>query len=338
MAWFVLGAFAVSAVVTRFAIGYARRRGLVDEPGRRRSHVAPTLRGGGIGIAVALLACLGVPILAVSGEYWAIPLAFALVALIGWIDDHHPLTARMRLAVHAAAAILVFSAAMHEQGVHVDGGVALAALVVVFLLVAAINLHNFMDGIDGLLAVQVIYVSGVFSALSAWHGDVSLAWLALVVAAAVLGFLPFNFPRARIFMGDVGSGGLGFAVGLLGLAVAAHGVIAAACVAIACSAFVVDATATLVSRILRGRRWYSAHREHLYQWLVRGGRSHARVVGMYLAWNFWVATPVILFLVAGRAGPGTAIAAAGLVHVLGIGVWMTGKRRCLQAARHRSLD
>ncbi|MBN8480244.1 MAG: glycosyltransferase family 4 protein [Xanthomonadales bacterium] len=337
-AWLVPAAFAVSAIVTWFAIGYARRRRLVDEPGRRRSHAAPTPRGGGIGIVVALLGCIGVPVLVVSGEHWAIPSAFALVALIGWIDDHRPLSARLRLSVHAAAAILVFASAMHAHGVRLDGGVVLAALVVAFVLVAAINLHNFMDGIDGLLAVQAIYVSGVCSALSAWHGDVSLAWLALVVAAAVLGFLPFNFPRARIFMGDVGSGSLGFAIGLLGLAVAAQGVVVGACVSIACSGFVVDAGATLASRMLRGRRWYSAHREHLYQWLVRGGSSHARVVGIYLAWNLVVATPVILFVVVSRAGPATALVLAGVVHALGLGAWVTGKRRCLRIAANRSPD
>lgn len=336
--WPVPAALAVSAVVTWLAIGYARRRRLIDEPGRRRSHALPTPRGGGIGIVVAVLACIGVPMLVASPQRWAIPLAFVLVALIGWIDDHRPLSARLRIGVHAAAALLVNAAALHEHGLHLAPGLALVALVVVFLLVAAINLHNFMDGIDGLLAVQGVYVAGAFAALAAWQGDSPLAWVALAVAAAVAGFLPFNFPRARVFMGDVGSGSLGFAIGLLGLAVAARGVAAAACVAIACSAFVVDAGATLVSRMLRGRRWYSAHREHLYQWLVRRGHAHARVVGLYLAWNLGVATPVIVWIVVAKADPVEAVVAAALVHLLAIGAWMTGKRRCLDAARNRSPD
>ena len=334
--WLVPVALLVSAAFTRLAIAYATTRRLIDAPGRRRSHAMPTPRGGGIGIVVALLACLGIPLMAGSDGQSAIPFAFGLVALIGWVDDHHPLSARLRLGVHVLAAALVFAVAMHARGMNLDIGTGLAGLLIVFVLVASINLHNFMDGIDGLLAMQSVFVSVTLAAMSALAGDARLATVALVVASASLGFLPFNFPRARIFMGDVGSGSLGFAIGLLGLAVAGQGIVAVACVAIACSAFVVDAGATLLSRIVRGRRWYSAHREHLYQWLVRGGRSHARVVGAYLAWNLGVALPVIAGLTLGGAGPVAAAVAAIFVHGVGVGIWLVARRRCLQTARNRS--
>lgn len=331
-----LAALAISALVTRMAIAYAHRRRLIDEPGRRRSHAMPTPRGGGIGMVIAVLACLGVPLLVDGTHRVVIPLAYGLVAAIGWIDDHRPLSARLRIFVHAVAAALVFVTAMHVGGVAFDAGTAFGALVIVFALVGSINLHNFMDGIDGLLAVQGVFVCAVIGVLSAMHGDGQVARAAFVVGAATLGFLPFNFPRARIFMGDVGSGSLGFALGLLCIAAAGQGATIAACVAIAVSAFVIDAGATLLSRMLAGRRWYSAHREHLYQWLVRDGRSHSRVVGLYAGWNVLVVLPVVGGLVASRAAPMAAIAVVAAVYLLGTGLWIAGKRRCLENVRTRA--
>ena len=153
--------------------------------------------------------------------------------------------------------------------------------------------------------------------------------------------MPFNFPRARIFMGDVGSGVLGFliAVAVIGQMLAPR--IAFASGLLACSAFVTDATCTLVSRMIRGRRWYSAHREHLYQWLVRCGNSHARVVAYYMGWNLLIVLPVIGWMnrsIASDASQAPAgFGAAALVYALAVGVWFVGKKRCIATLRARGV-
>jgi UDP-N-acetylmuramyl pentapeptide phosphotransferase/UDP-N-acetylglucosamine-1-phosphate transferase len=342
-AW-LAASFLLAFVLCALALRYARRRNLLDEPGRRRSHTTPTPRGGGIGIVVSVLA--GLVALAYLAPATALPLrliaALGLVAAIGWIDDHRPLSALTRLLVQTVAVgiwlwpLLVRVAHGGDAAAHGVLESTGVAVLLVFVCLWSINLHNFMDGIDGLLALQAIFVFGVLAALCfhagrAPHGVAIALW-----AAATAGFVPYNFPRARLFMGDVGSG----AIGLL-IAVAAiwdYGAEAnAASALIAVSAFLTDATATLVSRVLRGRRWYRAHREHLYQWLARSGLSHAGVAAWYLAWNLLVALPLILWLRYRAGSAPSALPAAvtvGLYLAAGI-VWIGGKRWCLSRVRNR---
>jgi UDP-N-acetylmuramyl pentapeptide phosphotransferase/UDP-N-acetylglucosamine-1-phosphate transferase len=203
----------LSALVTWLSIRYAQRNALLDLPGQRRSHSVPTPRGGGIGIVVAVLA--GLAVAAISNHLRNLcesaAAAVVLVASIGWIDDHRGLSARLRVLVHLAAVVLLylplfgfawFLAQFH--GANADAAPPLhyaillpGAIVFVLANVWFVNLHNFMDGINGLLACQAIFV---FLALASLVSGDSRALL-LLCAAAVAGFLPFNFPRARVFMG-----------------------------------------------------------------------------------------------------------------------------------------
>lgn len=357
-------AFALSALLTRASIGYALHRRLIDQPGQRRSHTVPTPRGGGIAIVAAILVCIGLPIALWAPQHWPVVAAIVLVAAIGWIDDHRPLGAATRLAVHALAAALVCVSVALASVTDAGAGAAappgafgtepalrwLLVLAAVVTIVWSINLHNFMDGIDGLLALQALFVFVVMAILLGRYGAPAPAAAAAVMAAAVGGFVPFNFPRAHIFMGDVGSGVLGLLVALLGLAHLGQTASAPVNVAIACSAFVVDASATLLSRMLRGRRWYSAHREHLYQWLVRSGRSHRRVVALYALWNLGVVVPVLCWInrsprVSGAMSniaigpfeaPPAVWGACAAVYAGGLALWFAGKRHCLRRARTRS--
>lgn len=351
--WLAAAGFSglVAVMLTRLAIGYAQRRALLDAPGRRRSHAVPTPRGGGVAIVGAMLAgtVSAVALTAAAAglmRSWPAWLALVLVAAVGWLDDHREQGARLRLMVQLAAVMLVLLldpfAGLWRGAVDVWSVPGLLASAL--LLMWFINLHNFMDGINGLLALHAIFV---FLALGIVLGREPVLWVA---ASAVLGFLPFNFPRARIFMGDVGSGTLGLMVGLavLGHAAAvphpAAGIYAAM---LLCSAFVVDASCTLASRMLRGRRWYSAHREHLYQWLVRSGFSHAQVVTMYMGWNLLVAMPAAVWLASStRAVPvdslrGWLSTAAGFhiflaTTLLGVLLWWLGKRWCLGHAHRKN--
>ena len=347
-------ALVLSALLTWASIAYAHRRRLIDEPGMRRSHSVPTPRGGGIGIVVAILVCgLATSLFDASltnrfALWWLIPPVLG-VALVGWIDDHGGLSAGKRFAMHCMAALWTFAVPMlpfaalggfvSDLPPGLDVIMLAGGLIAVIATVWSINLHNFMDGIDGILALQSIFVFSTLAALFADIGERGLAWQLALCAAAALGFVPFNFPRARIFMGDVGSGVLGFliAVAVIGQMLAPR--IAFASGLLACSAFVTDATCTLVSRMIRGRRWYSAHREHLYQWLVRCGNSHARVVAYYMGWNLLIVLPVIGWMnrsIASDARHATAgLGAAALVYALAIGVWFVGKKRCIASVRAR---
>jgi len=274
--WLALHA-GVSALATWLALAYARRRNLVDEPGERRSHTVATPRGGGIGIAIALLSgcvaamfAFGMPA-AVCG--YAIGLL--MVAGIGWIDDHRPLSPWLRLAVQCLAG-LALAWSLHR--VHGHWGWALLGMVLVPVLV---NVWNFMDGIDGLATSQALLAAVAF----AWLAP-AMAPLALALAAAAAAFLPFNFPRARIFLGDVGSGTLGFALAaLVALAAPGPGVPRAAVLLLPLSAFLVDASMTLASRVIAGERWWQPHVGHLYQRWIRTGRSHAQVTFVYAAFT-----------------------------------------------------
>jgi UDP-N-acetylmuramyl pentapeptide phosphotransferase/UDP-N-acetylglucosamine-1-phosphate transferase len=338
-------AAALSAALCAAASAYARRRGLLDLPGRRRSHAVPTPRGGGIGIVGAVLAIALGP-RAIAGDALAATLGAALlaVAAIGWWDDHRPLSARLRLVVHLGAALAV---ALGVLGAPHDLPAA-AALVLVALAIAwSVNLHNFIDGINGLLGLQALAIASVLGASAALAGEDVLARWCVVVAAACAGFLPFNLPRARIFLGDVGSGALGLLLGALALLAWRRGVLDGGALLMLLSACAVDATATLVSRMARGRRWWRPHREHLYQWLVRSGASHDRVALLYLAWT----AAVVPLLLAARAALArtewalTHASAAESLYFTGwpaatllsaLGLWWAGKRACLRRARARN--
>ncbi|HSM99463.1 MAG TPA: glycosyltransferase family 4 protein [Rudaea sp.] len=332
VAWWgsLAASLALSALVTWLGIRYARHRKLIDQPGRRRSHRAPTPRGGGIGIVAACAVFFVAPLFGVyhgvAGAAAAILTGILAVAAVGWWDDHFGLGAIPRLAVHVlAAGALAFSL------LGSDGAVAVA--VFALATVWSINLHNFMDGIDGILGAQALFVFAALACLGTHYAQPDYVLPMAAAASATLGFLPFNFPRARVFMGDVGSGTLGFLIAAaLGLGLD-FGLLVPAQALVIVSTFVIDASCTLASRMWRGRRWYSAHREHLYQWLARR-MSHARVVGIYTAWNLLIVAPAMLLL-EHMDGHDTLIAA--FVYASGITAWALGKRWCLdkvESSRH----
>ncbi len=290
MGW-LLTSLMISLLLVRAAIGYAHRRGMLDQPGQRRSHQLPTPRGGGIGIVVAMLVCLPGTLLLPPAPSTASVIAGAVVALLlvalaGWWDDHRSLPVFPRLGAQLLA-VALFSTSLLATG--------LSWWWFPLLLVGgawSINLHNFMDGIDGLLAQQTVFVAAGLAWLAWVSAQPALAASALALALASAGFGYYNRPPARIFMGDVGSG----SVGLLIFCFSAmlwrqnHALLWPAL--ILSSAFVVDASLTLLLRVWRGRRWYTAHREHLYQWLVRRGASHAWADAAYLGWNLLIAAPM----------------------------------------------
>jgi UDP-N-acetylmuramyl pentapeptide phosphotransferase/UDP-N-acetylglucosamine-1-phosphate transferase len=330
--WAAAAALA-AGVLTWTAIGYAHRVGLLDHEGKRRSHSGSVPRGGGAAIVVvAALAALfvthGHDDVAVT-TWYAFVAGLAAVALVGWIDDHRPLPALSRLLVHLVAA-LVFVAAMAGPVGGAEISRLLPALLAVSAIAVAINFWNFMDGINGIAALQAVFVCALLAHAFAAAEMSGAMLVTLALAAACIGFVPFNLPRARIFLGDVGSGGIGFAVGALLLLAVARGALDTWTALLLTSAFWLDAGLTLASRMLRGRRWYTAHREHLYQWLVRRGRSHAQVDLVFAAWNLLIVTPLYVLVVSETLPSPVALA---VVVALGAAAWWGVRRMLLRSAR-----
>lgn len=319
-------ALIITFFLVRGAIAYAHWRGMLDQPGQRRSHRIPTPRGGGIGLVLALLVCMPGALLSTQ-KAWTAPIvvsleiAFALVALVGWWDDHRPLPVLPRFGAQLLA-VLLFSSALLATG--------LSWWWLPLLLGAgawSINLHNFMDGIDGLLAQQIIFVGAGLAWMSWSIGQLALAIGATAMAASALGFWLFNRPTARIFMGDVGSGSTGFLI--FGLGAMLWGLDHALLwpVLILSSAFVLDATLTLVMRMLRGKRWYKPHREHLYQWMTRRGGTHGGTDVRYMAWNLLVAGP---FAWLAFSHLNIALPITMAFYLSASAMWLLLKRRCMR--------
>ncbi|MBF6024782.1 MraY family glycosyltransferase [Lysobacter niastensis] len=277
LAWMLLY-FVLAAAGTWLARRYALKRDLLDRPDERRSHAVTTPRGGGIAIVAALLvACVALTIRLPDQALLMAAFAAGLVVVAGagWFDDHRPTSPWVRLGAHAVAATLFAGAILH---VFADPWLAGAAAIAILVLV---NVWNFMDGINGLAATQTMLVAFALGAFigGPWTG------VALALAAACLGFLPFNFPRAAIFLGDVGSGALGYAVGAITIMASATQSMPWPLLFLPLSTFLVDAGLTLLMRMRRGERWWTAHVQHSYQVWVRSGAGHATVTFVYMAWT-----------------------------------------------------
>ncbi|NIK38024.1 UDP-N-acetylmuramyl pentapeptide phosphotransferase/UDP-N-acetylglucosamine-1-phosphate transferase [Xanthomonas arboricola] len=276
--WWCLSHLTVAALGTWVLRRYALHRRLLDHPGERRSHVVATPRGGGMAIVAAMLVgCVAAGVLWPAAglviNWFAAGLV--LVAGVGWWDDHRPLSARLRFAIHLLASVLLGWLVSHHTGKLWDGVLTAMASVVL------INVWNFMDGINGLASSQAALAALAFAAVvpGAW------AWAGLAVAASCLGFLPFNFPRARIFLGDGGSGALGYVLAALLALTVASGQVSWWISWLPLTAFLVDAGFTLLSRMLDGQRWWEPHAQHLYQRLARRLEAHVPVTGIYFAFS-----------------------------------------------------
>lgn len=278
---------AVSALLTSMAVTVlirrlALRRNMLDLPGCRRSHASPTPRGGGVGVLAGAL----LPLLA---AHWllglrddlllAYVLGTALVAVVGWRDDVRDVAPSYRLLVHGIAAAL-FVAVLYQADGHAAS--PLHVFMSWFAIVSLINIWNFMDGINGIAGSQAMLIA---LALAVLVGGGIWMYAAALLALACLGFLPFNLPKAWVFLGDVGSGAIGFMVAALLVQSVALNALAWPMVLVLISAFFVDSALTLGKRIVQGKAWWRAHREHTYQWLVRAGYAHWQVTLGYFVWS-----------------------------------------------------
>jgi Fuc2NAc and GlcNAc transferase len=293
----------LSALVAWGVAAWVRHRAealrLVQAPNHRSSHDHPTPNGGGLGIVVAgSLAGVGLGLFSGWTISWFVLGLGALLAAVGLRDDIQHLPARVRFGVQVAVcAGLLFAlgdlpSISFRVGLEFElGGWVLSGL----LLLAGvwwINLFNFIDGLDGIAGAQAVFMLLGGAALAAWaNANVisSPVWmLMLCVAAATVGFLLLNWPPAKIFMGDVGSTWLGFMLFALALLSVQADWLSYSTWLVLAAVFVTDATVTLLTRLLRGERWYEAHRNHAYQILARRWGGHRPVtllaVGINVLW------------------------------------------------------
>jgi Fuc2NAc and GlcNAc transferase len=295
MIWLMMSAAVavVAALLTGVLRRYALHSGLIDRPNPRSSHSIPTPRGGGLAIVVTSITAAGV----LFGLHMlSLPLFAALavgglaVAAVGFLDDRRPLPARVRLAVHACAAVWCLAWLHGLPPIPINGrllhlgwaGYVLGTLAAVWVL----NLFNFMDGIDGIAATEAIFVTCAGAVLGSVTGEAPMVpVVSAVVASACAGFLAWNWPPAKMFLGDVGSGYLGYAIAVLAIAAAWDNPVFVWVWLILGGTFFVDATVTLTRRTLRGERLYEAHRSHAYQWLARRWASHRPVTLLVLVIN-----------------------------------------------------
>lgn len=288
-------AFAAAYLVTMWLLRHSR---VVDRPNSRSSHSVPTPRGGGLSMVVVTIG--GALALFAMGNLdaataAALVLGGLCVAAVGFWDDVHSSPVAVRMGVHIAAASLAVyclggASALRIGDSVIDLGAAGPVLTVI-AVVWTLNLYNFMDGIDGLAASEAAFVLFGGAALALGLGGAAPveAAPAVIAGAACLGFLVFNWPPASIFMGDVGSGFLGFVISVIAIEFARSGAVNIYAWLLLSGVFLADATLTLLRRLLRGERIYQAHRTHAYQWLARRWGSHRRVTQAVIFVNvFWL--------------------------------------------------
>ncbi|TWR92316.1 glycosyltransferase family 4 protein [Pseudomonas saxonica] len=289
-------AFVTSFCLTWILRQYALSANIIDTPNGRSSHTIPTPRGGGVSFVFTFLIAELFYLFFNDAQLhitFAVFGAGLIVAVIGFMDDRGHIPARWRLLGHFCASLW---AVFWLQGLpplmmlwlKIDIG-WLSYILCTLYLVWMLNLYNFMDGIDGLAGVELLTSCMSLALIYFLAGHFDMVFAPLILSISVAGFLCWNFPRARIFMGDAGSGFLGILLGIFS--------IQAAWIAqeffwswlIVMGVFIVDATVTLLRRLIRGDKVYEAHRSHAYQFAARQYGKHAYITIAVAAINiFWL--------------------------------------------------
>ena len=310
IAFACVAAFTVAAACAGWIVSRGGSRWLADHPNERSLHERPVSRAGGIAILAGLVAGLALVAIVEApitkpGIGWVLAGALAVVS-ISFADDLRRVSPAIRIVFHLAAAVCVVLAGLSEErivlpGAVLDMGSAAGAIFTVLFVAWMVNLYNFMDGMDGFAGGMAAIGFTTLAVLCARQDAVALAAVSLVVASASLGFLLFNFPPARIFMGDLGSSLLGYLCAVLVLSAERSASVPLWISVLVFSPFIVDASVTLARRILAGERPWRAHRGHFYQRLVRLGWGHRKTVVREYGLMFACAISAVLAL---GASPG----------------------------------
>lgn len=292
MGLFIIAGVLAVSLLAPFAIRpLLERLGVVDEPNSRSSHAVVTLRGGGVSVLLALVAGVVANGFLESPTAWLVLPSILGAAVLGWVEDFRGLSVRARLIsqvlIGAVGAGLIVALLDGPWILGVLGALALAAYV---------NVANFMDGVNGISALQGLVVGAAYCTIGFMTG---LPWLAIsggALAVAFVGFLPWNVLGKQMFLGDTGSYLLGAAVVSIGLTAICSGVSPLAVVA-PLAVYMADTGSTLIRRVFRGEPWQEAHRSHAYQLLTDLGFTHLQVAGLVAVFTAACALVGILALV-----------------------------------------
>ena len=268
-----LVSFTVTMTAAPLVLRVLLRRGVLDVPNHRSSHRTPVPRGGGVACLFGVLAGLLVASTLDHDVYWLAMSGAVFLAFVGFLDDRSSIAAAPRLGAQLAAGALI--------GGTVGGGWWILAGMI--CIPVAVNVVNFMDGINGITGLNVAAWGFVAMAVGYVHGEPSLVVIGAVTAGSTAAFLPWNAPIARLFLGDVGSYLLGAMVGI-GIMIGAHQTSSLVVLLAPLSVYLADAGTVLLRRALRGEPLMIAHRQHVYQRLVsEAGMSHSTVAGVTVA-------------------------------------------------------
>lgn len=295
----LLMAFGLSLLIlTALLKSGAARYLAMDEPNQRSLHSVVVPRVGGIAIVIAVL-----------GAWSQLPeipqilmLLTAVLAGVSYVDDRKGLSVAVRVACHGIAALIVVISGLSGDSQNAWTTIALVACVMWMT-----NAYNFMDGADGLAGGMAIFGFSAYGVACSCAQAELLAAMSFILAAATGAFLLFNFPPAKVFMGDAGSISLGFLAAALGLSGWRQGAWPLWFPLLVFSPFLVDASLTLLRRILRREHFWEAHRDHYYQRLIRMGWSHRRTA---------LAEYVLMAGVAASAVAGLRLDSAGQMAIL----------------------
>ena len=316
----VTATIAISFVITHLMRKNAIKRNKFDIPNERSSHQNPTPRGGGVAVVAAFV--FGLLALLIRGDiasksFYAIVLPGSLVAIIGYLDDVGRVTAaRLRLIGHFVAAIIALYildglSPMPLFTETLDLGLV-GNIIAVLFLVWMLNLFNFMDGIDSITGVEALTSCLIMTTFLINKSESELWRVPTLLCAAVVGFIYFNWPPARIFLGDIGSGFIGFTIGVISLVIARSQPLITWAVIILLGVFIVDATVTLIRRLIDRQQISAAHRSHAFQHLASSADRHLKVSLSIAAVNiFWLA-PISWLVVDQRILP---IIGVGLAYI-----------------------
>jgi Fuc2NAc and GlcNAc transferase len=288
----------------KVVMGWALKSGMIAVPGPRQSHLVATPTGGGLGLVFSILAA-----------YLLLWLFLGLPP--GWLQGVMSL---IRLLIQLAVSLCLLTYAPLQFSL-TDLSLFLTAI---FTIVWLMNLYNFMDGSNGMAGFQGVFAGVVFAFLFYLEGQVEMALLALVMAAACLGFLPLNFPRARVFMGDVASVPLGFLIASFSIYGIATGSVSISLAFLISSVFVIDATLTLLARVISRERWYTAHAQHVYQRLIAHGWSHQRVLAVYQVINAGLVLPAVVLA---KGYPQFAVQIVVITSLLLVSGWQIANKK-----------
>jgi UDP-N-acetylmuramyl pentapeptide phosphotransferase/UDP-N-acetylglucosamine-1-phosphate transferase len=276
-------ALLLSAALTFWVSSKGSPLFVLDHPNQRSLHARPVPRSGGVAIVLAM-ALTGAGAGLVPAVQHAAPgllAGFLLVAGVSFIEDRWGVPVPVRLLVHLMAALLLVRGGLSLATLMIPGAAIewpswLATVATLLFVVWMANLYNFMDGIDGLAGGMAVLGFAAFAVLGYRAGDTAYMATSLIVTMAAAGFLLFNFPPARCFMGDTGASTLGYLVAAFALWGSYQFIIPIWISVLVFSPFVVDATVTLLRRVGRRERFWEPHHTHYYQRLIRVGWSHRR--------------------------------------------------------------